>query len=536
MQTSPGARLIMRDACTKPSTPLRLALAYTPGETLTDAQAMLLDRLSASGEFQLVGKLAGQRPTVMRRPPFLVRWALAAERYLMSRRIAKYDTAAATARLAELSEIRDDAARPVFDVALVLGASTLAQKHLQLARVGEVSVTYEGSSTPDWIGTCRTVFTAPNIKVDIVLRKLGETIGRTLRRAAYNPKPGAVLTGAFVAEKTVLLVLRTLKDLQSNPDFGHDLAEPLPPRAPSGHADLLPYLGSFLSTACQRLARRLPGKLSSPNLTWRVMSGTSDRMDINLRDAWDLPANAYFMADPFLFEHDGETWIFYEAMGQNDSNGWIEAARLGEGFLSPSVVALKRPYHLSYPYLFREGNDIFMVPETQQKMRLEVWKAKTFPTEWELHATAFEGEYLADSSLFRTEDGQCWLLTNLSDHYAFQDHSSELYLFAVDGPDLASIVPHPQNPVVIGSDVARNAGSVIRREASIYRPSQNNSFGVYGYGLNIMEITRLDHMAYEERLVHRFTPEDKPGSIGLHHLNMLRDRYVIDWCTTSPDR
>ncbi|MGK7652992.1 glucosamine inositolphosphorylceramide transferase family protein [Roseovarius sp. B08] len=526
----------MRDAGKQASKPLRLALVYTPGIALTDAQAMLIDRLSASGEFRLVGKLAGQKPTAMQRPPFPLRWVLAAERYIMRRRIAAYDTAAATDRLAELSEISHDSARPAYDVALALSDSTLAQEQLQQARVGEVSVTYEGSATPDWIGTCRTVFTAPNVRVDIVLRAAGKSSGRTLRRAAYNPKPGAVLTGAFVAEKTVLLLLRTLKDLQSNPDLSQDAAEPLPPGAPSGYADLLPYLASFLSTACERLARRLPGKLARPNPTWRIMSGASDPTDITLRDAWDLPNNAYFMADPFLFEHDGETWIFYEAMGPNDSNGWIEAARLGEGTLSPSVVALKRPYHLSYPYVFRDGNDIFMLPETQQQMRLEVWKAKTFPTEWELHATAFEGEYLADSSLFRAEDGQCWLLTNLSDHYAFQDHSSELYLFAVDGPDLTTIVPHPQNPVVIGSDVARNAGSVIRTEARIFRPSQNNSFGVYGYGLNIMEITRLDPVAYEERLVRTFTPKDKPGSIGLHHLHMLRDRYVIDWCTTTPDR
>ena len=120
-------------------------------------------------------------------------------------------------------------------------------------------------------------------------------------------------------------------------------------------------------------------------------------------------------------------------------------------------------------------------------------------------------------------------MTNLSDHVTFQEHSSELYLFSVDGPSLTGLRPHPQNPVVIGSGIARNAGAIVQHDGRLFRASQNNSHGIYGYGLNIMEIEELTPDTYRERLVRSFTPADRPGSRGLHHVSFAAGRFVLDW-------
>jgi hypothetical protein len=110
------------------------------------------------------------------------------------------------------------------------------------------------------------------------------------------------------------------------------------------------------------------------------------------------------------------------------------------------------------------------------------------------------------------------------------DHCSELYAFAVDGPALRSVVPHKRNPVIIGSDVARNAGRVHMVEGRLLRPSQCNSNGTYGYGLNIQEITKIDSEEYVESAVRLVRPDFMSGIVGCHHIDILGDRFVIDLC------
>jgi hypothetical protein len=280
--------------------------------------------------------------------------------------------------------------------------------------------------------------------------------------------------------------------------------------------------------ASGRATDRVRVKLGRGRAFWRLAVGRGNVMDFEPAKALDVPRRSFLMADPFLFEKDGELFVFYEAQNADERPAWIEVGRLDGNRLIPLGPALRCDYHLSYPFVFRDGDEIYMMPETQTARRLEVWRATDFPLQWERHATAFEGDHIADSNIFR-HGGQWWLMTNLSDHVTFQEHSSELYLFSVDGPSLTGLRPHPQNPVVIGSGVARNAGAIVEHEGRVFRASQNNSHGIYGYGLNIMEIEELTPDTYRERLVRSFTPADRPGARGLHHVSFAAGRFVLDW-------
>ncbi|SDC03722.1 glucosamine inositolphosphorylceramide transferase family protein [Ruegeria marina] len=510
--------------------PLRIVLVVDALHDLTDAEALLIDRLSADPKVVICGRIAGTAGQRADPLPISLRGFLGLERFVVGRRILPYDTRKAVRLMAGLPEVAPDAGSGAFDLALVLGAKRLAAEQLALARFGEWMLSYGGAADPGWIWTVPDLRAKPRVEVEITQRHSASPAPVTIRRTSYNPKPGAVLTGAFVAEKSVLFLHHALSELADRRAVPQGSGTPLIAPAPPALGDVLSYAGAFARTSFRKFSERIRERQNRARQFWRVAHGTGSVTAINPMEAADLPDRRQIMADPFLFEHQGELWVFYEAMSGGGGNGWIEAARLLPGGTGPSVTALTRPYHLSFPFVFSEGSDIFMIPETQQSRRLEVWRATDFPTEWVLHATAFEGQYLAESSLFRDDHGQWWLLTNLSDHYAFQDHSSELYLFAVDGPDLNSISPHPKNPVVFGADLARNAGAIIRHRGRLYRPSQNNSFGVYGYGLNLMEVLRLDGEGYEERLAWQLTPKDKPGSLALHHLSVVGDQYVFDWC------
>ena len=510
--------------------PLRIALVTDARLELSDAQALLIDRLCSDPRIELFGRIAGTGQNKARAVSPVLRAILTCERLLVRGRIRPYDTRPARQVLESLPVIEDNAGVNAFDLALVVGACGMAPEKLALARFGEWALSFCGDTNPGWVRAAPDIRAKPRVEVEILQRRAADQEPVAIHQTSYNPKPGAVLTGAFVAEKSVLFLHHALTGLAANRRMSSAGTAPMPAPELPGLGGMLSYTADFLKTAFKKQSQRLRERLNRDRQFWRIARGSGELTDIDPGKARDLPARAQVMADPFLFEHQGALWLFYEAMNAGGGNGWIEATRLdGEG-AAPSVTALQCPYHLSFPFVFADGGDVFMIPETQQSRRLEIWRATEFPTAWELHATAFEGQYLAESSLFRHDDGQWWLLTNLSDHFAFQDHSSELYLFAVDGPDLKSIKPHPGNPIVFGADRARNAGAIIRHHGRLFRPSQNNSYGTYGYGLNLMEILRLDATGYEERVFREFTPNDKPGSIALHHLSVVRDHYVLDWC------
>ena len=218
--------------------------------------------------------------------------------------------------------------------------------------------------------------------------------------------------------------------------------------------------------------------------------------------------------------------MFFEDYDYATGKGHISAGRLVDGALTDVVPVLQRPYHLSYPMVFSHEGQIFMLPETHQAGQVEVWRAKRFPDEWELYATALKGVPAADSVLFE-DKGVWWLLTTVTGD-SFGDLSSELNLYRTSGPDLKEIEPHPLNPVVVGSRTARGGGRVFRDGNRLLRASQNNTHGVYGWGLNLMEITRLDANTYEERLVRSFEPDFLPGLVGCHHFDSTGSTWVVD--------
>ena len=120
-----------------------------------------------------------------------------------------------------------------------------------------------------------------------------------------------------------------------------------------------------------------------------------------------------------------------------------------------------------------------------------------------------------------------WLFSNIATD-AFQDTSTALYIFQVDGPDLANPRPHASNPVIFNARQARNGGRIVEIDGDLFRIAQDNSHGRYGYGLNIMKISRLSLTDYEEERVATHLPDFAEGIDGCHHLDIRGGRVVMD--------
>ena len=88
--------------------------------------------------------------------------------------------------------------------------------------------------------------------------------------------------------------------------------------------------------------------------------------DLDLRpETFTLLASppSRFYADPFLFEHDGATFLFFEDYDYDTGKAHISYVILGSRRTrSTPALALERPYHLSYPYVFGDdGRDSCMI-------------------------------------------------------------------------------------------------------------------------------------------------------------------------------
>ena len=199
-----------------------------------------------------------------------------------------------------------------------------------------------------------------------------------------------------------------------------------------------------------------------------------------------LPKNE-FWADPFLFKYQKEVYVFFENYSYKTKLGKISCGRIDNNKIVEVQDVLDLEYHLSFPFIFQESGDIYMMPETSQNKRLEIYKCVEFPTKWELFKTAFEGEIIKDAFFFDDKLSQKWLFLNKSSG-PNTEVNSELFVYKVDSIQLNSIQPHKQNPVLIDARIARNGGSIFNLNGNIYRPSQNNTFGIYGRALNINKI------------------------------------------------
>src|SRR5690606_37197134 len=108
-----------------------------------------------------------------------------------------------------------------------------------------------------------------------------------------------------------------------------------------------------------------------------------------------LPKNE-FWADPFLIQHGTELYAFFENYEYALSKGKISCARIVDNNFVEVVDVLNLPYHLSYPYIINQDDGMYMIPETLDNKRVEVYKCLEFPTKWELYSTAFENEEVVD--------------------------------------------------------------------------------------------------------------------------------------------
>lgn len=204
----------------------------------------------------------------------------------------------------------------------------------------------------------------------------------------------------------------------------------------------------------------------------------------------DVPAA--FVADPFLLHRDRIWHMFFEVLHHGRLMGEIGWATSGDGAAwSYRRIVLREPFHLSYPCVFEQDGEVFMVPETLDAGAVRLYRADPFPSRWVAIADLVPGQ-LSDPTPFRSE-GRWWMFAcpAPAGHDALTLYGAE----TLTGPWRE----HPASPLIAGDRTrARPAGRVASWGGRLYRFAQDCG-PRYGSGVRAFEIVRLTAAAYAER-------------------------------------
>jgi hypothetical protein len=265
---------------------------------------------------------------------------------------------------------------------------------------------------------------------------------------------------------------------------------------------------------------------------WRVGWRFVDGLDVidsvwNSGPAWNvIPDDGFHSyADPFPVVFRKRTFLFVEDFDHRCGRAVISAVEFGDkGPLSTPAPVLSSDVHLSYPFVFEDGGDMWMVPESSRTRTIDLYRATSFPDGWRVERTLVSGVEASDATLFK-HASRWWMTATVKDGEG--SCSDALHLWsaaALYGP----WTPHRRNPVLIDISAARPAGRVVRRNDRLIRPVQDCRRG-YGAALALAEITRLDDDGFEQSIIKTLEPGKAawPGW-RLHTLNRAGRLECID--------
>jgi hypothetical protein len=323
-------------------------------------------------------------------------------------------------------------------------------------------------------------------------------------------------TGQLKSMLKTIAATRCVPALErSRPYSGPYLAQP----------GMLQSLG-YLARLAARLAAKAFYRTFNIQQKWGISCIHSNWKNAALWNSTRISApRGHFWADPFLCSHNGKTYCFVEDYVYKTRRGHIAVLEITDQGASLLGDCIREDCHLSFPFLFRHGGQLYMCPESSAARQIRIYRCKNFPLEWELCAVPMDGVSAADSMFFE-HGGKWWMLTNI-DRSGLNDHCSELCLFYASSPFDQDWTAHPQNPLRIDADGGRNAGLILEDDR-MFRAAQRQGFDQYGKGLALYEIVELNETVYVERLVSQIDCGYHSGLLGSHHVSTTGKITVFD--------
>ncbi len=226
-----------------------------------------------------------------------------------------------------------------------------------------------------------------------------------------------------------------------------------------------------------------------------------------------LPPQGKFYADPFVLKYRGLNYLFFE--DYDYTKGVISYVILDQGkVVTKPRLALELSTHLSFPYVFLEDDVIYMTPETYRYQSVSLYRAASFPHQWEFERVLVRGDFFSDPILFKY-NGYYWLFAAVRKDRLVIYYAQDLH---------APFYPHPVNCRFLRG---RNAGAPFWVGGHMIRPTMDCRTR-YGRAVILKEIVHLTTTEFLEKEIARIEPNWALGLQGTHTFGQNEDYVVYD--------
>jgi hypothetical protein len=212
------------------------------------------------------------------------------------------------------------------------------------------------------------------------------------------------------------------------------------------------------------------------------------------------PLSGKYYADAFVLSLNGYQHLFFENYDYKTGLGELSRFVFEDLKIknASTNVALKKDYHLAYPFSFSHNDNFYLIPESANNHSIDLYSFDAATGTLNFDCNLLTGVDAVDTTLLYYEN-KFWLFfttKSLSDTHLFIYFSDALK---------GNYRPHVQNPVKSDCRNSRPAGNFFTSNDKLYRPAQDCS-QTYGGAVVINEIEELTEKDFSERRVKILPP------------------------------
>ncbi len=251
--------------------------------------------------------------------------------------------------------------------------------------------------------------------------------------------------------------------------------------------------------------------------------------------SWEWPLNyekpfkslvgekGYWYADPMVVTEGKESYLFCEAFNIKKQIGELAVFTYnGDNWVNPKII-ISNNYHMSYPCVFKYKGRFYMIPETQEAKRLEIYESKGFPYKWGGKQVILDGETIEDPTVFEQQGDLYIVGTKKCASY------SKLQVYSLD---IAAMTVKLDSEKESEEATMRPAGYLIPYNDHYLRPAQDCR-STYGKEIIWKKFSINDHNIIDQELCSidnsMITVDGHRGIDRNHTFSRSGDIEVIDY-------
>ncbi len=249
----------------------------------------------------------------------------------------------------------------------------------------------------------------------------------------------------------------------------------------------------------------------------------------------DAPPNRFY-ADPFCVKHQDKHYIFFEELEftnrvEDAGRGWNSYIVLNadDSYEGPFKIDMPQAPHMSFPYIFSQGDQLYMVPETCHLKKINLYRCAVFPHKWELVKTLINDIHAGDSQLL-FHNGLWYMFSYVLDEKHTHDYKFHIY-YAEDllGPWHSHEIVNEQQIMHDNVKLTRGAGQIyIDAEGRIIRPAQMSNKGINGEAVILYHVKCLTKNTFHEVPLTIINKNNLGVGRSIHTFSLYTDIVVMD--------